>query len=183
MQGGKTMRIEIVERNCKASDKLREVLEKKVSRLDKYFDDEALCRICLKEEKLGKKMEISIFYHSEIIRAEVIDEEFYNDIDLILPKIEKQIYRHKSKISSKLKKDAFQEKQLFAFGEEDLKENKLVKTKNFEMLPMSVNEAIEQLDLLGHNFFVFLDKQSDDIRVIYRRDSGDIGMIVPLIAK
>ena len=177
------MRIEIIEKNCKASDKLRDIIDKKVSKLNKFFDDKAVCKVCLTEEKKSSRTEITIFYNGNIVRAEVSGENFYDNIDDALPKIEKQIYKHKSKIASKLKQDAFKEQADYDYSDDDLKLSKVVKIKNFELLPMSVEDAIAEMELLEHSFYVFLEKDSDDIRVIYRRNSGDVGMLVPIIAK
>lgn len=104
------MRIEISEKNCKASEKLVGVVEKKVSRLEKYFDDDSVCSVYLKQEGRFSKTEVTIYYKGNMIRAEVSGDNFYDNIDAVLPKIEKQIYKHKSKLESRLKKDAFVEK-------------------------------------------------------------------------
>ena len=166
------MRIEIIEKNCKASEKLAAVVEKKVSRLDKYFDEDAVCSVYLKTEGKRSKTELTIYYKGNMIRAEVSGENFYDNIDAVLPKIERQIYKHKSKLESKLKKDAFEEKQLF-FREEILpQEGKLVKTKTFTLTPMTTEEAAEQLDLLGHTFYIFQDAETNEVRVVYLRENG-----------
>ncbi len=173
------MRIEIIEKNCKASEKLAAVVEKKVSRLDKYFDEDAVCSVYLKTEGKRSKTELTIYYKGNMIRAEVSGENFYDNIDAVLPKIERQIYKHKSKLESKLKKDAFEEKQLF-FREEILpQEGKLVKTKTFTLTPMTTEEAAEQLDLLGHTFYIFQDAETNEVRVVYLRENGDIGLLIP----
>lgn len=173
------MRIEISEKNCKASEKLVGVVEKKVSRLDKYFDDDAVCTVYLKQENKYLKTEITIYYKGNMVRAEVSGDNFYDNIDAVLPKIERQIYKHKTKIEDKLKKDAFLEKQLFFRDEVIADEGKLVKTKTFELTPMTTEEAAEQLDLLGHSFYVFQDADAGDVRVVYLRQSGDIGLLIP----
>ncbi len=173
------MRIEISEKNCKASEKLVGVVEKKVSRLSKYFDDDAVCSVYLKQENKYLKTEITIYYKGNMVRAEVSGDNFYDNIDAVLPKIERQIYKHKTKIEDKLKKDAFLGKQLFFRDDVDAEESKLVKTKTFELTPMTTEEAAEQLDLLGHSFYVFQDADTGDVRVVYLRQSGDIGLLIP----
>ncbi len=172
------MRIEISEKNCKAGEKLVGVVEKKVAKLDKYFDDDAVCSVYLKQENKRSKTEVTIYYKGNMVRAEVSGDNFYDNIDAVLPKIERQIYKHKSKIESKLKKDAFAGKQLF-FAEELLPESKLVKTKTFELTPMTTEEAAEQLDMLGHSFYVFQDAETGEVRVVYLRENGDIGLLIP----
>lgn len=172
------MRIEISEKNCKASEKLVGVVTKKVARLDKYFDEDSICSVYLKQESKFVKTEVTIYYKGNMVRAEVSADNFYDAIDDVLPKIEKQIYKHKSKIESKLKKDAFTGKQMF-FQDADFSEGKLVKTKTFNLSPMTTEEAIEQLDLLGHSFYIFQDTDSGEVRVVYLRENGDVGLIIP----
>ena len=172
------MRIEIIEKNCKASEKLLAIVNKKTARLEKYFDEDALCSVYLKTEGKRSKTELTIYYKGNMIRAEVSGENFYDNIDAVLPKIEKQIYKHKSKLESRLKKDAFVEKQLF-FREEELPEAHVVKTKTFRLTPMTAEEAAEQLDLLGHTFYIFQDAETGEVRVVYLRENGDIGLLIP----
>ena len=176
------MRIEIIEKNCKASEKLTGIIEKKIGRLEKYFDVDSVCTVFLKQENKFGKTEVTILYNGNMIRAEVSGENFYDNIDVILPKIENQIYRHKSRIESKLKKDAFLEKRLF-LEEADVPVGKLVKTKTFELSPMTTEEAVEQLDLLGHSFYIFQDAETGEVRVVYLRSNGDVGLIIPKKAK
>lgn len=172
------MRIEIIEKNCKVSEKLSAVIHKKVGRLEKYFDEDDLCSVYLKQENKFVKTELTVYYKGNMVRAEVSAENFYDAIDQVLPKLEKQIYRHKTKLESKLKKGAFAEKQIF-FGEAVQPEGKLVRTKTFALTPMTTEEAVEQLDLLGHSFYIFQDAETDEIRVVYLRDNGDVGLIIP----
>ena len=176
------MRIEIIEKNCKASEKLTGVVEKKIGRLDKYFDDDSVCTVYLKQDGRFCKTEVTILYKGNMIRAEVAGDNFYDDIDEVLPKIENQIYRHKSKLESKLKKDAFFEKRLF-LEEADVPVGKLVRTKTFRLTPMTTEEAVEQLDLLGHSFYIFQDADTNEVRVVYLRSNGDVGLIIPEKAK
>ena len=172
------MRIEIIEKNCKVSEKLTGVVNKKVSRLEKYFDEDDLCSVYLKQEKNFVKAELTVYYKGNMVRAEVAADNFYDAIDDVLPKLEKQIYKHKTKLESKLKKGAFAEKQLF-FGEAELPESKLVKTKTFTLTPMTTEEAVEQLDLLGHSFYIFQDGETGEVRVVYLRDNGTSASLSP----
>ena len=172
------MRIEISEKNCKASDKLIGVIDKKVSRLEKYFDEDAVCTVYLKQDSKFVKTEITVYYKGNMVRAEVTDENFYDAIDAVLPKLERQIYKHKTRLEDKLRKDAFLGKQLF-FTDDTLPESKLVRTKTFELTPMTTEEAVEQLDLLGHTFYIFQDADTGEVRVVYLRDSGDVGLLIP----
>lgn len=176
------MRIEISEKNCRAGEKLTGVVTKKVARLDKYFDEDAVCSVNLKQDGKRCKTEITVYYKGNMVRAEVLGDNFYDCIDDVLPKIEKQIYKHKGKLESQLKKDAFAQGQLF-FGDDFLPESKLVKTKTFDLTPMTSDEAAEQLDLLGHSFYIFQDAETGEVRVVYLRANGDIGLLIPRKAR
>ena len=169
------MKIEIVTKNYRVSDELNAILEKKISKLAKFFDGDAKCRVYLKKEKRDSKMEISISHRYMDIRAEGKGENFYDIIDIVVPKLERQIYKHRSKLDDKFKKVAADNQPAF----EDENEFALVKTKKFELLPMSIEEAIEQMDLLENKFFVHLNPQDGKINIVYKRYDDTIGLIVP----
>ena len=171
------MKIEIVTKNYRVSDELNEVLEKKTSKLDKFFDEGAKCRIYLKKEKRGGKMEVSLNHKGVDVRAEGKGDNFYDIIDMVIPKLERQIYKHRSKLEDKLKKSAFNEEIILP--EED--EFVLVKTKQFEVKPCSVEEAIEEFELSGYGFYVFLDVDANKLKVLYLREDGNVGLIDPII--
>ncbi len=173
------MKIEIVAKNYQVKEQLSEILEKKVAKLDKYFDEDSVCKIYLKQEKRECKMELSINYKGSLIRAEAKGDNFYDTIDIVLPKIERQIYKYRSKLESKLRQGAYLKDRIYE--EKDVNDFKLVKTKQFELTPMSIDEAIEEFELTGHSFFVFFDKNNDKTKVLYLRDDGNIGLIDPII--
>ena len=165
-------------KNYSPSEKLKDIIDKKVSKLDKFFDDDTKVRILLKQ--IGDNiytMELTIFVDNEIIRAEVSSDNMYNNIDLVLPKVEKQIIKHHSKIAGKSKK--FREKMLVEepVHEEEYKTHKVVRSKSYELVPMTIDDAIEELELVGHSFFVFLNKATNEINVLYRRLDDDYGLI------
>ena len=124
------------------------------------------------------KMEIEVNYKNTVIRAQAYAENFYDVVDLVIPKLEKQIYKHRSKLEKQLKQNALKEEM---FTADDLRPLKLVKTKQFKLQPMDLAEAMEEFELLGHNFYVFLDKDSDKVKVLYLRDDGDLGLLDPEI--
>lgn len=173
------MQINILARNYEASDKLKDVIRKKVSKLEKYFEEDSICKVYLKKENKTYKMELTIDYKGNFMRAEVSGDNFYDNVDLILPKIEKQIYKYRTRLEKKLKHSAFKENNIYDFSEEDLKPETIVKTKYFNLKPMSVEDAISELNLTGHSFYLFMDENSQTIKLIYKRDDGDIGLIIP----
>lgn len=172
------MKIGIVTKNYRVSDELNEVLEKKISKLDKFFEDDATCRIYLKKEKRGGKMEVSLRSKGVDVRAEGVGDNFYDIIDLVVPKLERQIFKHRSKLEDKLKKSAFDEGY-----SETAEENEfvLVKTKQFEVKPCTLEEAIEEFELSGYGFYVFLDVEANKLKVLYLREDGNVGLIDPII--
>ncbi len=173
------MRIEIVAKNYQMSEKLNDIIVKKASKFDKYFEDDTRCKVYLKKEGKDSKMEIQIDYQGNFMRAQAYAENFYDALDVVLPKLEKQIYKHRTKLEKKLRTTAFTENMIYA--EEQAEENaKLVKTKRFDLLPMTVEEAIDDMELVGHSFYVFLDADSGTVKVLYLRDDGNIGLIDPV---
>ena len=176
------MRIEIIGKNYNPSEKLKDIIEKKTAKLDRYFDDDAKCRVYLKEKNKTSKMEITIDYKGGFMRAEALGDNYYDNIDLLLPKIEKQIYKYRTKLEKKLRTNAFKEQNIWEIDEDELRPDKIVKIKKFRMTPMTVDEAVAELDLIGHAFYVFQEEKSGEIRVVYRRDDGDVGLIEPQLA-
>ena len=175
------MKIEIVAKNYHVNQELKDVLDKKIAKLDKYFDDDSRCKLYLKKEKKEAKIELSLDYQGQLIRAEAKAENFYDAIDIVLPKVERQIYKHRSKLEAKLKKGAYKGDKLFEEqpAEEDFR---LVKTKQFEVKPLSVDEAIVEFELSGYGFYVFLDVETNTVKVLYLREDGNIGLIDPIVA-
>jgi len=173
------MKIEIVAKNYHVTQELKDVLAKKIAKLDKYFEDGAKCKVYLKKEKKDAKMELSLEYQGASIRAEAKAENFYDAIDIALPKVERQIYKHRSKLEAKLKKGAYKEE--FTFEEPIEEDFRLVKTKQFDVKPMSVEDAIVEFELSGYGFYVFLDAETNTVKVLYLRDDGNIGLIDPIV--
>lgn len=177
-QGGIIMKIEFLCKNYNASDKLKDIITRKVDKLDKFFDDDTKARILLKKSKDVETLEITISVTGGIVRAEVAGGNMYENIDLAIPKLEKQIIRHHDKIKSK----KFKIKELdFALPivEETVKEpeKKVVRSKSYVLVPMTVEDAIEEMELVGHDFYVFANKSTGNVNVLYARNDGDYGLI------
>ena len=173
------MRIKIVARNFEVNDKLRDLLDKKIRKLDKYFGDETLATLTLKKQKEICKMEMMFSVGNSFIRSEVSGDNMYDNIDLLLPKVEKQILKHKTKLKSKLKAGALDLPSVFEQKDTDESVAVIAKTKTFAVTPMSVEEAAAALDLIGHDFFLYEDEKSKKLSVIYRRDDGTYGLLIP----
>ena len=154
------MKVDIVQKNYEMSDRLREIILKKTGKLSKYFDDDTVVRVMLKREKDIYKMEITAMFNSSFIRAEVNGENMYDNIDSLLPKIEKQIIRNKEKLRDKLKENAFKDRDyLYMQGEPTEGKPSIVKHKTFEVYPLSVDDAIDEMNMLDHDFYVFINQE------------------------
>ncbi|MBR7160682.1 MAG: ribosome-associated translation inhibitor RaiA [Clostridia bacterium] len=168
------MRLEIVGKNYVVADRLQEVIEQKLDKLDKYFVDDVFTRVVCREEGRGRHiMEITIKVGSRILRAEVSSDNMYDNIDLALPKLERQIRKYRTKLDKQIKmtsQDVVEESEV----------QRIVRSKQFEVVPMTVDEAMLQIELLGHEFFVFLNVDNNRINVVYKRREGDYGILDPI---
>ena len=172
------MRIEIVVKNYQMSEKLNEIILKKVNKLDKYFEEDTRCKIYLKKEGKDSKMEVQLDYKGCFLRAQAYAENFYDALDVVLPKLESQIFKHRTKLEKQLRKSVDMNAKVY--GEVEPVDAKLVKTKRFEMRPLTIDEAIEEFEMMGHSFYVFLDAETNKIKVLYLRDDGNVGLIEPV---
>lgn len=175
------MKIDIVQTNYDMSKKLEEIIVKKTNKLSKYFNDDAVIKVLLKQEKNIFKMEITAMFNGSFIRSEVNGENMYDNIDILLPKIEKQVLKNKEKLKQKFKGSAFKDKEfLYIQSVPTEKVPKIAKTKTFEIYPKSVSEAIDEMNMLEHDFYIYLDEKTNAIQVIYRRNDGDVGVLIPV---
>lgn len=169
------MKVIITGKNVKADDKLKELIQKKLGKLGKYFSDDISANVMLTEERGRKKIETTIKAKNMIFRAEETAGDFYTGIDNVVDKLSSQMSRFKTKIQKK-----HRDSREFSFSEwPETEESKasLVKTKKFQLEPMSAEEAIVQMELLGHSFFVFLNMETDSVNVVYKRNDGNYGLL------
>ena len=172
------MKIKYFVKNYKPSDNFKEVLEKKVYKLEKYFDDDAECKINLIEDNNKFRLEVTISASGSFFRSDVVSNDMYNNIDIALPKIERQIIKHADKFRSKLKKDAFKVEELLFLEEKPMEVIAgIVKTKQFDLTPITVEDAIAQMEALDHNFYIFYNVVTHKVSVVYRRADGANGLI------
>lgn len=173
------MRIEYQTKNYKAKDSLKEVVDKKIQRLDKYFDEDVTVKVMMRETKDVETMELTIFLGNAVLRAEVtgeVGQTMYDLIDIAVPKLEKQIKKHHTILASKSKK--FRQKELVeSLKTEEKQTSEIVRTKSFDLVAMDEIEAMAELELVGHSFYVFLNKTTDKVNVIYKRNDGNYGII------
>lgn len=181
------MRINIRGENLEVTKALREYVEKKLSKLERYFDTPpaADANVTLSIVKDLHNVEVTIPLQGVLLRAEEKNTDMYASIDLVIDKLERQIRKHKTKVNRKFGRSGGLRK-LFAEGadlpqdlEEEDDELEVVRTKRFAMKPMDVEEAILQMNLIGHNFFVFANMDTNEINVVYKRNDGKYGLIEP----
>jgi len=173
------MKCKIRGEKIKITSAIQDYVETKLSRLDKYFknadvDASVLIRVKGKEQAI----EVTIPYDKYTLRSEERRDDLYAAIDLVIDKLEGQIRKNKTKLKRQLKKS----EEFFNFdyeiaNEEDESDNRIVKRKSFEMKPMSEEEAILELELVGHDFYIYRDDKTNDINVLYKRKDGNYGII------
>ncbi len=179
--GDDFMRINIIGRKLGVTDKHTEYIEKKLSKLDKFFHDEAEARVVIGPIKEKEYVEVAVYAAGMIYRAEVVDVDVFSAADKIIDVIERQIRKNKTRLEKKIKREAFSDNTMlsgldFTEGEDDA-DFKIVKRKRFQVKPMSAEEAVLQMNLLGHNFFVFKNKDTDEMNVVYKRNDGNYALI------
>ncbi len=170
------MKIEFLERNYKISNKLKNIITEKIERLSKYFGEDAKVKVLCSEQNKQKKLELTIVNKGVLYRSEVSSDEMYSNIDLALPKIERQIVRRKDK---KLAKNRVKEPLAFEFLTEEPEEKlpDIFKKKTFNLDPITVEDAKDFIERLGHEFFVFLNAESGKVNILYRRRDEKFGLI------
>ncbi len=170
------MRITITSKNFNASNHLKDTIEKKFDKLGKYFSDDITANVMVSTEAGKDKLEATINAGGTFFRAEEATKDIYECVDKVIDKLSSQMSRFKTKLQKKYK-----DNKDFAFSEipevsED-EEIKIVRTKKFELTPMPVEEAIMQMELLEHNFYIFLNMETDSVNVVYKRKNNDYGLL------
>lgn len=173
------MNIIIVGKNIDVTPGLREAVEDKIGKLEKYFTPDTEVHVTLSVEKDRQKIEVTIPVKGNIIRSEQVSNDLYVSIDLVEEIIERQLKKYKNKLTSyKQNNDNF--KQDFIekdFVDED--EIKIIRSKKFDMKPMYPEDACVQMELLGHDFYVFQNAETDQVCVVYKRKGNTYGLIEP----
>ncbi|GHU68390.1 ribosome-associated protein [Clostridia bacterium] len=179
------MRIIFSAKNYDASQRLRARIERKIDKLSRYFPSDVEAQVRLSAEHGGNKVcEITIPFDGGVLRAEEYTDDMYQSVDNVLVKIERQIHRHRTRLEKRLRVDAFKSDEgefIDEYPAEEPETRYVSRTKQFPIKPMSVEDAIEQMEMLGHTFFVFANSDGHDHHtcVIYKRKDGKIGMLEP----
>ena len=171
------MKVTIVGRQMNVWDEMKIIIESKLEKLGKYFDDECTATATLSSKHNKKCLEITIVSAGTIFRSEVQDETFRNALDKAVYAIERQIRKNKTRLAKRLRAGAF-DYGIIDTGEDFEEEPEFnVRRKSFTLKPMSLEEAIMQMNLLEHEFFVFKDDKTETVCVVYKRKDGHYGLI------
>ena len=167
-------------RNIDITPGLRQAVEQKLGKLEKYFTPETDIIVTLSVEKERQKIEVTIPVKGNIIRSEQESSDMYVSIDLVEEVIERQLKKYRTKLVTKQQNASAVFKQEFLDGAADEDEEiKIIRTKKFSMKPMYPEDACVQMELLGHNFFVFCNAETDQVNVVYKRKGNTYGLIEP----
>ena len=172
------MRFIITGRNIDITEGLKSAVEEKLGKLDRFFAPETEVNVTLSVEKERQKIEVTIPVKGNIIRSEQVSSDMYVSIDLVEEVIERQLKKYKNKIVDK-QQNAAAFAQEFVEKDYDDDEVKIIRTKRFGIKPMDPEEACVQMELLGHNFFVFRNAETDEVNVVYKRKDNTYGLIEP----
>lgn len=182
MKGSDLMKVNIFGKNIEVTDGIKNAVEDKLSKLDKYFLEETKADVTLSVNRNQQKVEVTIPLKGRIIRAEEISDDMYASIDMVEETIERQLVRYKNKLVDKKKvgRNTFSMEYVDTdYDDDEEDEIKIVRSKRFGIKPMDPEEACVQMELLGHNFFVFLNAETDEVNVVYKRKAGTYGLIEP----
>lgn len=173
------MKTVITGKNYAPSDKLKEIIEKKFAKLDKYFSDDITANVLTIKEKGTYKVEATINTSGTIFRAETRSGDPYDCVDRCIEKLSTQMSKFKTKLQKKYKgQKGFGFEELPDIDlEEEQEELKVVRAKKFQLEPMGEEEAIMQMEMLNHDFFVYLNMETDSVNVVYKRKDGNYGVL------
>ncbi len=176
------MNVIIAGKNIEVSDYLRDVVEKKANKLSRYFKPDTEMHVTLSIEKSRHIAEVTVLFDGIVLRGEDATGDMYSSIDVVLKKLERQIRKHRTKLEKRLHEDAFTEGTVYDYYEDGDHEEgpQVVRNKKFVARPMDIDDAVMQMELLGHSFFVFRNVHNNEVNVLYRRSDGNYGLIEPI---
>ncbi|MDO7787946.1 ribosome hibernation-promoting factor, HPF/YfiA family [Desulforamulus aquiferis] len=170
------MKVQVRGKNIQVTPALRDYVEKRLGKLDRFLDNLGEAQATLVVEGDAQKIEVTIPVNGMLLRGEEATGDMYSSIDLVVEKIERQISRYKGKLNRRAGKVLADNGAADKFEDET---PKVIKTKRFAIKPMPMDEAIMQMNMLGHDFFVFSNAESEQVNVIYKRKDGNYGLIEP----
>lgn len=171
------MKITTIARQLTLRDSLRELTEKKLAKFDRYFGEDTTAYVTFRTRRDRKIVEITITYNGTLFRSEEEEDSFQTALDRAIETLEGQIRKNKTRIERRIREGAF----IRGIDEVEIPEDDttVIRKKTFAMKPMTAEEAILQMNLLEHTFFVFTDAETEKTAVVYRRNDGGYGLILP----
>lgn len=173
------MRYIISGKNIEVTEGLRTAITDKLGKLERYFTPDTEVQVTLSVEKERQKIEVTIPVKGTVIRSEQVSNDMYVSIDLVEEIIERQLKKYKNKIVDKQQGNGSFSKMYVENDYMDDEEVKIVRTKKFDIKPIYPEDACIQMELLGHNFFVFINAETDQVNVVYKRKGDTYGLIEP----
>ena len=173
------MKFIIIGRNIDITEGLKSAVQEKLGKLERYFTPETEIHVTLSVEKDRQKIEVTIPVKGNIIRSEQVSSDMYVSIDLVEEVIERQLRKYKTKIVNQQQAGGNFQKE---FVEDEFREDEevnIIRTKKFGIKPMYPEDACVQMELLGHNFYVFRNAETDEVNVVYKRKGNTYGLIEP----
>jgi len=177
------MNVIISGKNIEVSDYLRDVVDKKAHKLDHYFKPGTEMHVTLSIEKSRHIAEVTVLFDSIVLRGEEATGDMYSSIDVVLKKLERQMRKHRTRLEKRLREEAFESDTVYDYYDDNYSEDdgpQIVRNKKFVARPMDIDDAVLQMDLLGHSFFVFRNIHNNEVNVLYRRSDGNYGLIEPM---
>lgn len=187
MDGGFTVQLSLVGRNIEISSPIQEYVEKRIQKLKKYFPYVIDVHVVLYTQKVEQVAEVTILANRYTIHGEERSPDMYASIDLVVDKLDAQLKKYKERLVEKHERQIRKEKELnlniSVYEREDIEESRpepeIIHTQRMAIKPMSVDEAVMQMDLINQDFLVFINDASQGVNVLYRRKDGHYGLIVP----
>lgn len=173
------MKFVIVGKNIDVTPGLKSAVEDKLGKLEKYFSEDTTVHVTLGVERNDQKIEVTIPVKGSIIRSEQVSSDMYVSIDLVEEIIERQLKKYKNRIVDKHQAAASFNKSFVEEFVDDEEEVNISRIKRFDIKPMYPEDACVQMELLGHNFFVFMNADTDQVNVVYKRKDNSYGLIEP----
>lgn len=173
------MKFIILGKNIEVTPGLRSAVEEKIGKLERYFNPQTEVHVTLSVEKERQKIEVTIPVKGNIIRSEQVSNDMYVSIDLVEEVIERQLKKYKNKLVDQKQASSFFKQEYIEKDYMDEEEVKILRTKKFDIKPMYPEDACVQMELLGHNFFVFNNAETEQVNVVYKRKGNTYGLIEP----
>lgn len=175
------MKIVITGRNVELTDNFKELVEKKISRFDRMFKDDVSAQTTVTAEKNRHKVEITITHKGMFFRAEDTSLDMHESLDKVISMLARQLRKNKTKLEKRLRSGSIEDviPQIENEKVEEELEYQLIRTKHFSVRPMTVDEAILEMNMVGHDFYIFKNASDGTFNVVYIRKDGKYGLLVP----